>query len=177
MRLSPALTRSSLTCLVISACSAWLIAWGPPALAAPQAQPVAATVVSLTNAERAKAGCPALAEESRLDQAAQAHTADMAARGVLDHNSSKGSPGDRIKAAGYRARAWAENIASGQSTAAEVVGGWMRSPGHRANILNCSLRDIGVGFAKDRNGTPYWTQDFGTSSGQGSNQSTGRARR
>ncbi|WP_433663399.1 CAP domain-containing protein [Nocardia sp. CA-128927] len=177
MRLSPALTRSSLTCLVISGFSAGLMAWGPTALAAPQAQPAIAEVVSLTNAERAKSGCPALKAESRLTQAAQAHTADMAARGVLDHNSPKGSPGDRIKATGYRASAWAENIASGQPTASAVVSGWMRSPGHRANILNCSLRDIGVGFAKSKTGTPYWTQDFGTSSGQNSNQFSGRARR
>ncbi|WP_405166765.1 CAP domain-containing protein [Nocardia sp. NBC_01499] len=177
MRLSPALNRSFLTCLVISTYSAWLIAFGPATLAAPQAQSVASDVVRLTNAERAKAGCPALRAESRLNRAAQAHTEDMAARGVLDHNSSKGSPGDRIKAAGYRASAWAENIASGQSSASDVVGAWMRSAGHRANILNCGLRDIGVGFAKGRNGTPYWTQDFGTSSGQGSNQSTGRSRR
>lgn len=177
MRLSPALIRSSLTCLVISTFSACLIAWAPAAPAAPQTQSVAAEVVSRTNAERAKAGCPALTAESRLTKAAQAHTEDMAARGVLAHDSAKGSPGDRIKAAGYRASSWAENIASGQSSASAVVGAWMRSPGHRANILNCGLRDIGVGFAKGRNGTPFWTQDFGTSSGQGSNQSGGQARR
>ncbi|MFI6166222.1 CAP domain-containing protein [Nocardia sp. NPDC051052] len=177
MRLSPALIRSSLTCLVISTFSACLIASAPAAPAAPQAQSVAAEVVGLTNAERAKAGCPALAAESHLTRAAQAHTEDMAARGVLAHDSAKGSPGDRIKAAGYRASSWAENIASGQSRASAVVGAWMRSAGHRANILNCGLRDIGVGFATGRNGTPFWTQDFGTSNGQSSNLSAGRARR
>lgn len=177
MRLSPALIRSLLTCLVMPTSAACLVALGPAALAAPQAQSVTAEVVSLTNAERSRAGCPALRAESRLTRAAQAHTEGMAARGVLDHNSPEGSPGDRIKAAGYRASAWAENIASGQSSASAVVDGWMRSAGHRANILNCGLRDIGVGFAKGRNGTLYWTQDFGTSSGQNSNPSPERTRR
>ncbi|WP_084654104.1 CAP domain-containing protein [Nocardia altamirensis] len=171
MRFSSPFSRASLTCLVISSVSAWLIASGPAVLAAPQDRSAAGSVVSLTNAERAKAGCPALKAETRLTQAAQAHAEDMAARGRLDHNSSKGSPGDRIKAAGYQANTWAENIASGQSTPAAVVSAWMRSPGHRANILNCSLRDIGVGFAKSSKGTPYWTQDFGTSRGQGTNRS------
>ena len=39
---------------------------------------------------------------------------------------------------------------------------WMNSPGHRANILNCGFRNIGVGLAYDSKHTPYWTQDFAT---------------
>jgi uncharacterized protein YkwD len=41
---------------------------------------------------------------------------------------------------------------------------WMNSAGHRANILNCDLRNIGVGLAYNAKHTPYWTQDFGTPS-------------
>ncbi|MCK9920809.1 CAP domain-containing protein [Frankia sp. AgPm24] len=54
----------------------------------------------------------------------------------------------------------AENIAAGQPTPDAVVRAWMASPGHRANILNRSLRRIGAGPA---GGGPYgahWTQDF-----------------
>ncbi|MFI5775551.1 CAP domain-containing protein [Nocardia sp. NPDC051570] len=133
---------------------------------APGSASAADQVIGLTNAQRAKAGCPALRAESHLTRAAQAHTTDMAAHGVLSHDSAAGDPGARIRAAGYSARAWAENIASGQSGPAQVVDAWMHSAGHRANILNCSLRDIGVGVAQSRNGGPYWTQDFGTSSGR-----------
>ncbi|MEK8172713.1 CAP domain-containing protein [Streptomyces sp. M19] len=53
-----------------------------------------------------------------------------------------------------------ENIARGQATAQAVMDSWMNSPGHRANILNCEYRTLGVGahFAPDG---PWWTQDFG----------------
>ncbi|WP_378733155.1 CAP domain-containing protein [Nocardia brasiliensis] len=155
------------TAVGVSAFALCAVAGAPAAQAAPSGQSAADAVVSLTNNERAKAGCPALKADPQLTEAAQAHTEDMAAGGFLDHNSSKGDPGDRIRAAGYRAQTWAENIAEGQRSPSEVVDAWMNSSGHRANILNCGLRDIGVGYAKSGNGTPYWTQDFGTSNRKG----------
>lgn len=119
-----------------------------------------AAVVSLTNAERAKAGCGALRVDQRLVTAAKRHSADMAANNYFSHTSQNGdSPWDRMAAAGYP-DAGAENIAKGYPTAAAVVKGWMNSPGHRANILNCGLRAIGVGMASGPGG-PYWTQNFG----------------
>ena len=54
-----------------------------------------------------------------------------------------------------------ENIAAGQPTVTAVMDAWMASPGHKANILNCAYTDIGVGYAVNSSGTPYWTQDFG----------------
>ncbi|WP_243713113.1 CAP domain-containing protein [Actinomadura sp. 6K520] len=119
-----------------------------------------AAVVSLTNAERAKSGCGALRVDQRLVTAARKHSADMAANNYFSHTSQNGdSPWDRMAAAGYP-DAGAENIAKGYPTAAAVVKGWMNSPGHRANILNCGLRAIGVGMASGPGG-PYWTQNFG----------------
>ncbi|WP_242888874.1 CAP domain-containing protein [Actinomadura litoris] len=119
-----------------------------------------ATVASLTNAERAKAGCKPLRVDARLARAARRHSADMAARNYFDHTSRNGdSPWKRMEDAGYPSPG-AENIAKGYATAAAVVAGWMKSPGHRANILNCDLRAIGVGMAAGRGG-PLWTQDFG----------------
>ncbi|MCQ2385923.1 MAG: CAP domain-containing protein, partial [Clostridia bacterium] len=50
-----------------------------------------------------------------------------------------------------------ENIAKGYKTPAEVMQGRMNSPGHRANILNGSFRELGVGYVKNGN---YWTQEF-----------------
>ncbi|MFI0353170.1 CAP domain-containing protein [Actinomadura sp. 9N407] len=132
-----------------------------PRRAAPVDASTAGQVVSLTNAERAKHGCRPLTLDGRLQNAAQRHSADMAARGFFSHTSPEGkSPGDRITAAGYRWSTYGENIAAGQPTPSSVVSAWMKSPGHRANILNCSFRHIGIGLAR-KGGTPNWTQVFG----------------
>lgn len=118
------------------------------------------TAVSLTNAQRAAHGCSALRVDTRLRTAARSHSADMRDRNYFDHNSPDGrTPWDRIKAAGYTTPG-AENIAKGYSTAEAVVQGWMNSPGHRANILNCSLKAVGIGVAYGPS-EPWWTQDFG----------------
>ncbi len=116
--------------------------------------------MSLTNAERAKQGCKPLRIDSRLVVAARKHSADMAAKNYFDHTSRNGdSAWKRMEDASYSSPG-AENIAKGYPTAAAVVKGWMNSPGHRANILNCGLRAIGVGMASGPGG-PLWTQDFG----------------
>lgn len=118
------------------------------------------TAVSLTNAQRAAHGCSALRVDTRLRTAARSHSADMRDRNYFDHNSLSGrTPWDRIKAAGYTTPG-AENIAKGYATAEAVVQGWMNSPGHRANILNCGLKAVGIGVAYGLGG-PWWTQDFG----------------
>ncbi|POM25354.1 Cysteine-rich secretory protein family protein [Actinomadura rubteroloni] len=130
--------------------------------AAPDARSVEALAITLTNRERAKAGCRALRPDPHLRTAARAHSAEMAAKNYFDHASRNGdSPWDRMRKAGYGAPG-AENIARGYATAEAVVRGWMGSPGHRANIVNCGLRAIGVGFASGPGG-PWWTQDFGWS--------------
>ncbi|MGW2781542.1 sigma-70 family RNA polymerase sigma factor [Streptomyces populi] len=120
-----------------------------------------AQVVALVNKERAAAGCGPVTEDPQLEDAAQAHSADMAARDFFEHTNPDGAdPGERITAAGYRWSTYGENIAMGQQTPAAVMDSWMNSPGHRANILNCSFRNIGVGVHKGSGG-PWWTQDFG----------------
>ncbi|GHH10176.1 sigma-70 family RNA polymerase sigma factor [Streptomyces lanatus] len=118
-------------------------------------------VVALVNKERSAAGCGPLAEDPLLNKAAQGHSDDMAARGFFDHTNPDGEdPGQRITAAGYRWSTYGENIAQGQQTPEAVMESWMNSPGHRANILNCSFKDIGVGI-HDGSGGPWWTQAFG----------------
>ncbi|GAA4081050.1 sigma-70 family RNA polymerase sigma factor [Streptomyces shaanxiensis] len=131
----------------------------------PQSQPVptdtVGQVVALVNKERSAAGCGPLAEDALLNKAAQGHSADMAARGFFDHTNPDGEdPGQRITEAGYRWSTYGENIAQGQQTPEAVMESWMNSPGHRANILNCSFKDIGVGI-HDGSGGPWWTQNFG----------------
>lgn len=120
-------------------------------------------VITLTNRQRTANGCGALGANTALTNAARGHSKDMSARNKMTHNSPDGSgPAKRITRAGYSARKWAENVASGQSTPQEVVDAWMASPDHRANILDCGLTDIGVGHRVNSKGVPYWTQDFGT---------------
>lgn len=117
-------------------------------------------VVRLTNAERARNGCSPLRTDERLRAAARGHSTDMATKGYFSHTAPNGSTFvDRARAAGYNSPG-AENIARGQPTAAAVVRSWMNSEGHRANILNCSLRAIGVGVRFGAGG-PWWTQVFG----------------
>jgi uncharacterized protein YkwD len=116
--------------------------------------------VRLTNAQRTQHGCSALRVDSRLRTAARAHSKDMRVRNYFEHNSPDGAtPWDRIKADGY-SQPGAENIAMGYATAQAVVDGWMNSPGHRANILNCKLKAVGIGVEYGSGG-PWWTQDFG----------------
>ncbi|MGH3730749.1 MAG: CAP domain-containing protein [Micromonosporaceae bacterium] len=120
-----------------------------------------AAVIDLLNVERDKAGCGAVRYEEQLRTAARAHSADMARREKLSHEGSDGSsPWDRAKRAGYT-QAKSENIAMGYETAREVVDAWMKSEGHRENMLDCDAYAVGVGLARADDGTPYWTQMFG----------------
>jgi uncharacterized protein YkwD len=120
-------------------------------------------VLALVNTARATAGCRALTFDARLTKAARGHSADMAQRDYFAHDTPEGaSSGDRVTDAGYRWSMVGENIAAGQPNAAEVMDDWMHSSGHRANILNCGYRNLGVGLIRDGNGKIYWTQDFGT---------------
>ncbi|MEU4509909.1 CAP domain-containing protein [Nonomuraea wenchangensis] len=122
---------------------------------------LAGRVVTLTNAARARRGCGPLRVDAGLTRSARTHALEMARTGQLTHNSPGGdSPWDRMERAGYRYGA-AENIGAGYSTAEEAVRGWLDSPDHRRNILDCGLRAIGVGVASGPDG-PWWTQDFGT---------------
>jgi uncharacterized protein YkwD len=125
---------------------------------------VSSTIVQMTNAERSKAGLSSLRTNSRLMQAAQLHADQMAQLRRLDHvidGAQYPRPEDRLAAAGYQWQAYGENIALGQSSAAAAMEAWMNSSGHRANILNGNLSEIGVGFARDSGGRPYYVQVFG----------------
>jgi uncharacterized protein YkwD len=118
-------------------------------------------VLDLTNAERTSRGLGALTYNAQLGAAAQAHSQDQANMGTLTHTGSDGSnPGDRITRAGYSWRTWAENAAAGYRSADDVMVGWMNSAGHRANLLNPKVTEIGLGLAFTVNGYPYWTQNF-----------------
>jgi uncharacterized protein YkwD len=127
-------------------------------------------VVDLTNNFRAKNGLAPLTLNSKLTEAAQIHTENMAVQDFFSHTGKDGSSaGDRAAKMGYDWRTLAENIAAGQRSPAEVVQAWINSPGHRENMLNPSVKEIGVGYfflANDTGTTnynAYWTQNFGRS--------------
>ncbi|MFF1705657.1 CAP domain-containing protein [Streptomyces sp. NPDC058252] len=119
-----------------------------------------AEVLKLVNQERTKVGCSPVAANSALSDLAQSFSENMDALDFFDHTDPSGlSPWDRAAKAGIT-NLGGENIARGQATAAAVMEAWMNSPGHRANILNCDFKTLGVG-AHFGSGGPWWTQDFG----------------
>ena len=134
-----------------------------------------ASTLCLVNNERIKQGLAPLAASARLDAAAAAHSADMAASHYFSHQSPAGSTVvSRIGQSGYLAgaRGWSigENIAWGTGTLAtpdSIVRAWMNSPGHRANILRPDFAEAGTGVtaAVPRAGLSdagaTYTQDFG----------------
>jgi uncharacterized protein YkwD len=91
----------------------------------------------------------------------------MALHGYFDHNSPSGqTPWDRIHAAGYQFSTAAENIAAGYPSPEAVIDAFFNetppNDGHRRNLLNCALRDVGFGYYYQKGSAygSYWTQDF-----------------
>lgn len=120
-------------------------------------------VLRLTNEAREKQGLPPLRLNESLTKAAQAHADDMAKKGYFSHEAPDGTDMVvRIDRVGYRYRGIAENIAMGQRSPQQAVDSWLKSPGHRRNMLNGAYRDLGVGVTKDSKGVLRWVQVFGT---------------
>jgi len=154
--------------------------------AAAAAQTFEEQVLEIVNQQRWDNGqLPPLKGCALLDVSSEAHSDTMATDDFMAHCNpdSKSLPWDRMNSAGYFYNYAAENIAAGYSSPAAVMSGWMGSSGHRANILNVSLREIGIGYVyqsgdlatvrldangdcvPDGTGGPYrhyWTQNFGT---------------
>ena len=101
-------------------------------------------IIKKTNNERARHGLEKLTVDHQLMQQARRHAIWMAQHRVLQHGH------DIV----------AENIAMGQTTSTEAVQDWMRSPGHRANILAQKHGKIGVAAYKAADGRIYWCQQF-----------------
>lgn len=122
-------------------------------------------VVRLVNIERAKVDLHPLATNPLLQRSAQLYAEAMVAQNFFSHRDPNGKNSlDRIRAIGYLQPpcdcSWrymtGENLARGQTTAAQVVRDWMNSTSHRANLLHHDFQEIGIGFL-DNN----WVQHFG----------------
>jgi uncharacterized protein YkwD len=99
-----------------------------------------------------------------LAEAARLHSEDMARNNYFSHSSRDGTtPAQRVERAGYRYRTTGENIAAGQTQPEAAVAGWIKSPGHCANLMNPAFTEMGTAYAvnpKSAMGV-YWTQAFG----------------
>lgn len=112
-------------------------------------------ILRLTNIERAAEGLSPLSHDTKLRSIAALHSEDMLTNDYFEHEDPAGcSSSCRATNAGYRWRAIGENIymmsgyrIDAAKMAAQVVAGWMDSPGHRANILGTSFVESGVGVA------------------------------
>lgn len=156
-----------LTALLLAACANIQIPvpTGGTGTGAESSSAIAADIVRYTNDARVRNGLPSFRTSARLMEAARIHAEQMAAYQRDEHTISGAqypTMQSRLQAVGYNYTRAAENVAWNQPGAQSVVNTWMNSSGHRANILNSQLTEIGAAMARSARGEPYWIQVFGT---------------
>lgn len=123
-------------------------------------------LVEATNAARRDHGLAPLRVDDRLLNAAATHARDMGVRDYFSHWTPEGwDAATRIFGWGYpRWARVAENIAAGQDDAWAVVRAWLASPGHRANLLDPSMRAQGAGhyYAPQSRYRQLWVGHYGS---------------
>ncbi|MBL8672664.1 MAG: CAP domain-containing protein [Alphaproteobacteria bacterium] len=140
----------------------WSILLARKAPELPALSETRAAMLRAVNAHRARHKLSTLRLDARLNEAAQAHSADMAARRRMAHQGSDGGQVDaRIERTGYAYGLAAENVAQNSYLAEDTVADWVSSPGHNENMLRPEIEDIGVGvferFDTDATVQRYWT--------------------
>jgi uncharacterized protein YkwD len=124
-------------------------------------------VMCLVNDQRTQRRLPRLRASQRLNRSAQGWTNTMVRSGSFSHGADFAA---RISAVGFSWSTAGENIATGFSTPAAVVGAWMASTGHCQNILSPSFADVGTGVSSQgmagAGSAGTWTQDFALPMGQ-----------
>jgi hypothetical protein len=125
-------------------------------------------LLAAMNKERQAEDVPALKVNGKLMAASRIHARNMAAADTGGHvledvRAEWRKPEDRLTHVGYRGYAWGENVAWSYPRAEMVTAGWMKSEGHRRNILNADFLEVGLGVARGKSG-PYWCAVFGRSS-------------
>lgn len=153
----------------------WIVLAAPfEAPALENTRDVSNRVLVLANQARSKsrrcgskffAAAPPLKLVNALSDAAREQSQDMARHSKLTHQGTDGStPAERVTRERYAWRLVGENVASGPTTAEEVVQGWLDSPGHCANIMSERFTEMGIAWtvdAKSESGV-YWSQVFAT---------------
>jgi uncharacterized protein YkwD len=119
-------------------------------------------ILELTNKARAAEKLPPLTANEALFRAARKHSENMAKQEKLEHELDGKRVGGRVDTEGYDYSQVGENLAQGEeATPEEIVDGWLKSKGHRENLLNPDFTEIGLGAAKSAKGETYYTQVFG----------------
>jgi uncharacterized protein YkwD len=127
---------------------------------------VECAVVAAVNSERAKVGLSALNTEASCIGEAKYHAEDMAAHNYFAHDGLTETLAQRFARYGIGTNVYAgENIAAGPTDVGVVMGMWMNSAGHKANILYPNFTSMGVGIAVDSKGYPYYVQCFSSITG------------
>jgi len=114
----------------------------------------AGRTVALVSAYRAENGLDPVRLDSRLMDAARSQALAMGRRDKIGHNVA-GSLAKRVSAAGYDWGATAENLGAGYPTLEAAVDGWKRSAGHRRNLLNPNVTEIGIAAVSTPPGSRY----------------------
>lgn len=116
-------------------------------------------ILYYVNKYRKSKGLAALEMNEVLNAEARGHSKSMASgRSAFGHDGFESRIGDISKKLG-RVSAAAENVAYGNLNAEAVVNGWIKSPGHRKNMLG-NFNMIGIGTAKGKGNITYFTQIF-----------------
>jgi uncharacterized protein YkwD len=109
---------------------------------------VRATIACLVNRQRSKHGLRRWRRDARVGAAAQARADDLVARNYFSHHAPDGRDAStELRAQGYAFRKVGENLVRGYNTPAQVVRAWLRSPGHRAILLDRTFTAMGSGVA------------------------------
>jgi serine/threonine protein kinase/uncharacterized protein YkwD/Leucine-rich repeat (LRR) protein len=119
-----------------------------------------AQFLELVNKERQKAGVPPLARNENLLRAARRHSNFMAGKKVLTHGPDEKTLAERLKDVNYDFALCAENLALIEGTSSDAVAAWLKSAGHRSNLLDARYTETGIGLAYDEDGKLYFTQVF-----------------
>jgi uncharacterized protein YkwD len=130
------------------------------AISSPDISAEESQLVVLTNDERKKLKLSSLVPDHELMKIARAQALAMAQLDLLSHELEGNTFAKRIGQSGYHAARAGENIAEGQQTASDVVTDWMKSPGHKENILQPEFTRIGIGHATSKSGKRYYAQVF-----------------
>ena len=119
-------------------------------------------MVHAVNDVRRERKLPPVTPDPLLSQIARRHSCDMAERGFFQHTTPDGaSMADRLSQHGVRYLAAAENLAriDGRDPVSRAVAGWLKSPGHRQNMLSPRFTTTGVGACR-KGRAVYFTQLF-----------------
>lgn len=126
----------------------------------------AVKVLEATNQVREKLNLPKLVSNDKLSNSAQAKAQDMFSKGYWAHNAPDGTtPWSFFQTAGYEYKFAGENLAKDFYNTDSLINAWMKSPTHKANIVNQNYSEIGIGVVNGQlNGyeTTLVVQHFGS---------------